>query len=81
MSRIGKKPVELPGGVSATLSGQTVEIKGPKGVRSFTATDDVTITLDGNEISVKPRGLSKRFRHACDRPGDGDVLVPGERSR
>jgi large subunit ribosomal protein L6 len=62
MSRIGKKPVELPGGVSATVSGQTVEIKGPKGVRSFTATDDVTITLDGNEISVKPRGLSKRAR-------------------
>ena len=62
MSRIGKKPVELPGGVSATVSGQTVEIKGPKGVRSFTATDDVTITLDGSEISVKPRGLSKRAR-------------------
>jgi large subunit ribosomal protein L6 len=62
MSRIGKKPVELPGGVSATVSGQTVEVKGPKGVRSFTATDDVTITLDGNEISVKPRGLSKRAR-------------------
>ena len=62
MSRIGKKPVELPGGVSATVSGQTVEIKGPKGIRSFTATDDVTITLDGNEISVKPRGLSKRAR-------------------
>jgi len=62
MSRIGKKPVELPGGVSAIVSGQTVEIKGPKGVRSFTATDDVTITLDGNEISVKPRGLSKRAR-------------------
>ena len=62
MSRIGKKAVELPGGVSATVSGQTVEIKGPKGVRSFTATDDVTITLDGNEISVKPRGISKRAR-------------------
>jgi large subunit ribosomal protein L6 len=62
MSRIGKKPVELPGGVSATVSGQTVEVKGPKGVRSFTATDDVTITLDGSEISVKPRGLSKRAR-------------------
>ena len=62
MSRIGKKPVELPGGVSATVSGQTVEIKGPKGVRSFTATDDVTLTLDGGEISVKPRGLSKRAR-------------------
>ena len=42
MSRIGKKPVELPSGVSAAVSGQTIEVKGPKGVRSFTASDDVT---------------------------------------
>jgi large subunit ribosomal protein L6 len=62
MSRIGKKPVELPKGVSATVSGQSVEVKGPKGTRSFTATDDVTITLEGNEIVVKPRGTSKRAR-------------------
>ncbi len=62
MSRIGKKPVELPSGVSASVSGQTVEVKGPKGTRSFTATDDVTITLEGNVITVKPRGTSKRAR-------------------
>ena len=37
MSRIGKKPVELPSGVSAQVSGQTIEVKGPKGTRSFTA--------------------------------------------
>jgi large subunit ribosomal protein L6 len=57
MSRIGKKPVELPSGVSASVSGQTVEVKGPKGTRSFTATDDVTIV-----VSVTPRGKSKRAR-------------------
>ncbi|MCV2872030.1 50S ribosomal protein L6 [Defluviimonas sp. WL0050] len=62
MSRIGKKPVEVPSGVTATISGQKVDVKGPKGTLSFTATDDVTITLDGNEISVKPRGTSKRAR-------------------
>jgi len=62
MSRIGKKPVELPSGVTAAVSGQTVEVKGPKGTRSFTATDDVTIVLDGNEITVTPRGKSKRAR-------------------
>jgi large subunit ribosomal protein L6 len=62
MSRIGKKPVELPSGVSASVSGQTVEVKGPKGTRSFTATDDVTITVDGNVITVAPRGGSKRAR-------------------
>jgi large subunit ribosomal protein L6 len=62
MSRIGKKPVEVPSGVTATISGQTVEMKGPKGTLSFTATDDVTISQEGNEISVKPRGTSKRAR-------------------
>ena len=62
MSRIGKKPVELPSGVTATVSGQTVEVKGPKGVRSFTATDDVTIALADNAIKVDPRGSSKRAR-------------------
>ncbi len=62
MSRIGKRPVELPSGVSATVSGQTVEVKGPKGTRSFTATDDVTIAVDDNEIAVTPRGTSKRAR-------------------
>ncbi|MGI3186258.1 50S ribosomal protein L6 [Nioella aestuarii] len=62
MSRIGKKPVELPSGVSASVSGQTVEVKGPKGTRSFTATDDVTITIEDNAVSVTPRGKSKRAR-------------------
>lgn len=62
MSRIGKKPVELPSGVSASVSGQTVEVKGPKGTRSFTATDDVTLTIDDNTVSVTPRGKSKRAR-------------------
>ena len=62
MSRIGKKPVELPQGVTATLSGQTVEVKGPKGTRSFTATDDVTIAVVGDQVKVDPRGSSKRAR-------------------
>ena len=62
MSRIGKKPVELPSGVSATVSGQTIEVKGPKATHSFTATDDVTIVVDGNVVTVTPRGKSKRAR-------------------
>ncbi len=62
MSRIGKKPVELPAGVSASVSGQTIEVKGPKGTRNFTATDDVTLTVDGQEVTVEPRGKSKRAR-------------------
>jgi large subunit ribosomal protein L6 len=62
MTRIGKKPVELPSGVTASVSGQTVEVKGPKGTRSFKATDDVTITVEGNVVTVEPRGKSKRAR-------------------
>jgi large subunit ribosomal protein L6 len=62
MSRIGKRPVELPSGVTASLSGQTIEVKGPKGTRSFTATDDVTIAVEEGAVTVKPRGLSKRAR-------------------
>ncbi len=62
MSRIGKKPVELPSGVTASVSGQVVEVKGPKGTRSFHATDDVTISVEGNVITVAPRGSSKRAR-------------------
>ena len=60
MSRIGKRPVALPSGVTANVSGQSVEVKGPKGTRSFTATDDVTLTVDDGAISVTPRGKSKR---------------------
>ncbi|AVW92198.1 MULTISPECIES: 50S ribosomal protein L6 [Roseobacteraceae] len=62
MSRIGKKPVEMPSGVTASVSGQTIEVKGPKGSHSFTATDDVTLTIEGNVITVTPRGKSKRAR-------------------
>jgi large subunit ribosomal protein L6 len=62
MSRIGKKAVDLPTGVSASISGQTIEVKGPKGTLSFTATDDVTITIDGDTVGVTPRGSSKRAR-------------------
>lgn len=62
MSRIGKKPVELPQGVTAEIKGQTIEVKGPKGTRSFTATDDVDLVLEDGAVSVKPRGLSKRAR-------------------
>ncbi|KPU83884.1 50S ribosomal protein L6 [Marinosulfonomonas sp. PRT-SC04] len=62
MSRIGKKAVDLPAGVSASLTGQTIEVKGPKGTLSFRATDDVTLTIDGETVSVQPRGTSKRAR-------------------
>lgn len=62
MSRIGKRPVELPSGVEAKLDGQKIEVTGPKGTRAFTATDDVTLAVEDNQITVVPRGKSKRAR-------------------
>ncbi|MEK9734071.1 MAG: 50S ribosomal protein L6 [Paracoccaceae bacterium] len=62
MSRCGTKRVTLPAGVSGDVGGQTIEVKGPKGTRSFSATDDVTIAVDDDKVSVAPRGNSKRAR-------------------
>ena len=62
MSRIGKRPVELPSGVEANVSGQTVSVKGPKGQRQFTASDDVTLAVEDGAVTVTPRGSSKRAR-------------------
>jgi large subunit ribosomal protein L6 len=62
MSRIGKQPVELPSGVEASVSGQTVSVKGPKGNHTFTATDDVDIAVEGNVLTVTPRTKTKRAR-------------------
>ncbi|KAJ54815.1 50S ribosomal protein L6 [Actibacterium mucosum KCTC 23349] len=62
MSRIGKKPVGLPSGVTASVSGQTIEVKGPKGTRNFTATDDVTLAVEDGKVAITPRGSSKRAR-------------------
>src|SRR4028118_1219653 len=62
MSRIGKKPIALPQGVTAVIDGQTVEGKGPKGALSFKGTDDVPFTQEDGAIRVAPRGDSKRAR-------------------
>ncbi|WP_237477056.1 50S ribosomal protein L6 [Lichenibacterium dinghuense] len=60
MSRVGKKPVVLPKGVTATVQGQKVDIKGAKGTLSFTVPDDCDVALNDNEIAVNPRSESKR---------------------
>ena len=62
MSRIGKRPVPLPSGVEASVSGQTVTVKGPKGSQTFAATDDVTLAVEDGAVTVTPRGQSKRAR-------------------
>jgi large subunit ribosomal protein L6 len=55
MSRIGKRPVTIPSGVTATVDGQTVKMKGPKGQLQFVVHDDVEVKLDKGTITVNPR--------------------------
>ncbi len=62
MSRIGKKPVIVPAGVTAKVDGQKVAVKGAKGELSFVVPDDVSVVLDGSSIKVDPRSESKRAR-------------------
>lgn len=62
MSRIGKKPVPVPQGVTASVDGQTVTAKGPKGELKFIVNDEVLIKLENGEIEVTPRDESKDAR-------------------
>jgi large subunit ribosomal protein L6 len=59
MSRIGKKPVAVPSGVTAKVEGQRVAVKGAKGELSFTVPDDVTVKFENGEILVDPRNETK----------------------
>jgi large subunit ribosomal protein L6 len=62
MSRIGKKPIAIPAGVTVTVDGQTVAVKGPKGQLSWTVIDDVTVTQADGELTLAPRDDSQRAR-------------------
>ena len=62
MSRIGKKAVAVPNGVTANIQGQTVSIKGPKGTLQLVLHDDVTAKMDKGEIKIDPRFETKRAR-------------------
>jgi large subunit ribosomal protein L6 len=62
MSRIGKKPVVIPSGVTAKLDGQTIAVKGAKGELKFTAPREVALSIDGAGVHVKPHAEDKRSR-------------------
>ena len=55
MSRIGKKPVALPKGVTASVDGQTVKVKGPKGELSVKLVPEVSVSVDEHGVTVAPR--------------------------
>ncbi|HDZ75396.1 MAG TPA: 50S ribosomal protein L6 [Aurantimonas coralicida] len=62
MSRIGKKPVAVPEGVTASVEGQTVKAKGPKGELSFVVNEEVLVKMEDGAVAVDPRDNSKDAR-------------------
>ena len=52
MSRIGRMPVEIPAGVTVTVNGNTVTVKGPKGTLTESFSERMTIALEGNQVIV-----------------------------
>ncbi|AOH86288.1 50S ribosomal protein L6 [Sphingomonas panacis] len=62
MSRIGKKPVAIPSGVTATIDGGKLNVKGPKGTLHLALREEITYTLEDGGISVQPANASKAAR-------------------
>ena len=62
MSRIGKKAVSIPSGVTVTLQGQTVTVKGPKGQLAWTVSEEIEVKQEGAEVTFAPRSDTQRAR-------------------
>ena len=62
MSRIGKRPVAIPGGVTATIDNGTLSVKGPKGTLTLGMSDLIDYKVEEGAISVKPANDSKQAR-------------------
>ena len=62
MSRIGKRPVTVPKGVTANIEGQTVSAKGPKGQLVVALADRVSVAMTDAGVKVEPRDQSKEAR-------------------
>ena len=62
MSRIGKKTIAVPKGVTVTLDGQKVTVKGPKGESTWTVAEEIEVKQEGDELSLTPRSDTPRAR-------------------
>ncbi len=62
MSRVGKKPVPVPSGVTASVTGQTVKMKGAKGELSFLVPEEVSVAMENGAVTVAPRDSSNTAR-------------------
>ena len=70
MSRIGKKPIAIPAGVTVTINGQDITVKGPKGELSFNFRPEITVAVEGSEIIVTrandQKEIAKLFRRTIN---------------
>ena len=62
MSRIGKRPVAIPSGVTASIEGSLLSVKGPKGTLTLPLRDEISYTVEGDAIVVKPANETKAAR-------------------
>ena len=62
MSRIGKRPVAIPSGVSAAIEGKTLSVKGPKGTLTLGMRDEIAYAVEDGQISVKPANDGRTAR-------------------
>lgn len=62
MSRIGKKPIEIPSGVTVELAGSDLQVKGPKGMLAMQVLDEVEVAVADGQVSVTPRNQTKSAR-------------------
>ena len=60
MSRIGKKPIAIPAGVTVTLDGQTVTVKGPKGQLAWTVAEEIEVKQEGGDLTLAKRVEGQR---------------------
>ena len=67
MSRIGKKPIDVPQGVEVTINGSYISVKGPKGTLSRTIDSHITATLDNNVITVDRQSDDYKALHGLTR--------------
>ena len=63
MSRIGKKPIDVPSGVEVTINGNNVKVKGPKGTLERTIHESMNIVREGNVILVNPKASDNSTRN------------------
>jgi len=62
MSRIGKRPIEIPEGVTVTLDGNTVKAKGPLGEQSVVVVPEINVKIEGNEVILTRANDDRKVR-------------------